>query len=279
MLPPMPTIPAGTPPVTPPTAVEQPAPAPLPPAPDDTVAPEATVPPAETAAPEESAAPEQPVAPEEPPAPEQPTAAEEPAVESPVSDEVPEPEISPEPEVTPELEEPAVLEPAALEQAEPARTPRAAVLSLLGLAVVVAILLALVTVRLSDRQGANSGQADVTSAASSAVATVLSYDYRHLSADFAAAEQLLTPSFRKQYDATTAKGVEPLESKYKAVSTASANAAGIVSLSGSRAVVLVFVQQTVTNTQLSAPRLDRSRVDVSLVKSGSRWLIDKLTPL
>ena len=42
---------------------------------------------------------------------------------------------------------------------------------------------------------------------------------------------------------------------------------------------IVLVQQTVTNTQLAAPRLDRSRVVVSLIKVGDRWLVDGLNPL
>jgi Mce-associated membrane protein len=150
---------------------------------------------------------------------------------------------------------------------------------MIALAVVVSVLLALVTNRLSDRQGAADPAGGVTAAATAAVTTVLSYDYRHLSADFAAADRLLTTAFRKQYDATTAKGVQPLATKYRAVSTASVTAAGLVSISGSKAVVLVFVQQTVTNSQLAAPRLDRTRIDVDLVRHGSTWLIDKLTPL
>jgi Mce-associated membrane protein len=119
----------------------------------------------------------------------------------------------------------------------------------------------------------------VVGAASSGVATILSYDYRHLDADFASAERLLTPHFRKQYDDTTAKGVKPLAAKYKAISSADVSAAGVVDAGHDRAVVLVFVNQTVTNSQLAAPRLDRSRIDVTLVRSNGRWLIDKLTTL
>jgi Mce-associated membrane protein len=48
---------------------------------------------------------------------------------------------------------------------------------------------------------------------------------------------------------------------------------------GDRASVLLFVSQTVTNSQLAAPRLDRSRISVTLLRSGSRWLIDKLNPI
>jgi Mce-associated membrane protein len=50
-------------------------------------------------------------------------------------------------------------------------------------------------------------------------------------------------------------------------------------LSTTRATVLVFVDQTVTNSQLKAPRLDRSRVEVTLVNSHGRWLINNLSPI
>jgi Mce-associated membrane protein len=52
-----------------------------------------------------------------------------------------------------------------------------------------------------------------------------------------------------------------------------------VSVGVDRVVVLVFVQQTATNSQLSAPRLDRSRVNVTMVRDGDRWLIDGMSPI
>jgi Mce-associated membrane protein len=120
---------------------------------------------------------------------------------------------------------------------------------------------------------------DALAAATTGVAAVLSYDYRTLAHDFTTAEALLTPKFRKQYVTTTGRAVQPLAAKYHAVSTADVTAAGVVQASASRAVVLVLVNQTVTNTQLAAPRLDRSRIDVVLVKRGGRWLIDRLNPI
>ena len=155
----------------------------------------------------------------------------------------------------------------------------AAVAVLAVLAVVTVALAGLVGARLSSANAVDSTRGDVVGAATSGVATVLSYDYRHLDTDFARAQGLLTPKFRKQYDDTTAKGVRPLATKYKAISSADVSAAGVVEAARDRAVVLVFVNQTVTNSQLSAPRLDRSRIKVSLVRSNGRWLIDKLTTL
>jgi len=149
------------------------------------------------------------------------------------------------------------------------------------IAVAASALTAVAAVRISHRHAIDQARREATAAASSGVATVLSYDYRHLSNDFSDAEALLTPGFRKQYMKTTAAAVQPLAAKYRATSTAVVppGAAGAVTVSPNRAVVLVFVDQTVTNSQLAAPRLDRARINVTLVRSGGRWLIDKLSPV
>jgi Mce-associated membrane protein len=145
--------------------------------------------------------------------------------------------------------------------------------------VVAVVLAALVGLRVSDHHDRDRASTGALAAATTGVATVLSYNYRSLDADFTKAEALLTPSFRKSYVSTTAKAVQPLAAKYQAVSTAQASAAGVITASAARATVLVFVSQQVTNTQLSAPRLDRSRIQVELVRSHGRWLINKLTPV
>jgi Mce-associated membrane protein len=154
-----------------------------------------------------------------------------------------------------------------------------AVAALVVLAVVAVVLAALVGLRVSDHHDRDRASTGALAAATTGVATVLSYNYRSLDADFTKAEALLTPSFRKSYVSTTAKAVQPLAAKYQAVSTAQASAAGVITASAARATVLVFVSQQVTNTQLSAPRLDRSRIQVELVRSHGRWLINKLTPV
>ena len=154
-----------------------------------------------------------------------------------------------------------------------------ALAALVVLAVVAAVLATLLSLRVSHNHEKNQAATAALAAATSGVASVLSYNYKSLDHDFATAEALLTPSFRKSYDATTAKTVQPLAAKYKAVSTAQVSAAGIIVATTSTAKVLVFVSQQVTNTQLSAPRLDRSRIVVDLVHTHGQWLINKLTPV
>ena len=157
---------------------------------------------------------------------------------------------------------------------------RLAVVAAVALLAVFAAALAAVAVqRVSHRHELDRARENAVGAATSGVATVLSYDYRHLASDFQRAEALLTPRFRKKYDETTAAAVKPLAAKYRAQSSAQVSAAGTVSVAVDRVVVLVFVDQTVTNSQLAAPRLDRSRIDVTLVRQGGRWLIDHLSPI
>ena len=154
--------------------------------------------------------------------------------------------------------------------------------TVVALAVAVAVVLAVVVTGLSHRtggQGSSASSAAAEKAATTGAQASLSYDYRHLSTDFAAAEKLMTPSFKANYANQTSHKVQAPAVKYHAVSVATVEGAGVASMTSSRATVLVFVDQTVRNTQLSAPRLDRSRVQVSLVRSGGKWLINNLSPL
>ncbi|MFI9585408.1 hypothetical protein ACIHCQ_26930 [Streptomyces sp. NPDC052236] len=81
---------------------------------------------------------------------------------------------------------------------------------------------------------------------------ILSYDYRRLDRDFAAARSRLTGSFRDEYQRTTATVVAPTAKKYQGVVKATvakppggeAPAASVVSASPDSAVVLLFVNRS-----------------------------------
>jgi Mce-associated membrane protein len=42
-----------------------------------------------------------------------------------------------------------------------------------------------------------------------------------------------------------------------------------------KAVVMVFVDQTVTNTKAPEPRIERSRMELTLVRDGGVWRLDQ----
>jgi len=251
--------------------------------------------PSEPVVPSEPVAPSEPVVPSEPPAP-------EPAEPAPFEPPAPFQPPAPVEPAAPPFQPPAPFQPepptaverielAPAEVAVPGRwtTPlaAAAAVSLIIFVLLAAALTTVTTVKLADKSkqvpcgpvGSGQQLAEV-SAAASGVKVVLSYDYRHLDADFAAAERLLTPAFRKKYVDTTDKGVKPLAVKYKAITSAEVTGAGLVSTTRGRCDhVLVLVQQTVTNSQLAQPRLDRARIDVSMLRVNDHWLINDLNPV
>jgi Mce-associated membrane protein len=175
----------------------------------------------------------------------------------------------------------------------PRRTPLVVVSAALAVALIA--LVGVVIWQVSSHHGSSSHQTAVAAsdagylagpaaiaaetAASNETKATLTYSYKNLAANFAAAEKGLTPAFSANYRSTTAQKVTPLATKYKATSTAIVSDAGVSAVSANTATVLLFVDQTVENSQLAHPRLDRSRIKVSMVNQGGRWLVSNLSPI
>jgi Mce-associated membrane protein len=103
------------------------------------------------------------------------------------------------------------------------------------------------------------------------------YDYRHLDQDFQTVTSHLAPSFRAQYQQTVAS-LKSLVVQYRGTATATVQGVGLASLDQARgtAVVLVFLDQKVTNSNLKAPRIDTNRLQITLQRTGSAWLMSDL---
>ncbi|MGW3147815.1 MULTISPECIES: hypothetical protein [Streptomyces] len=138
------------------------------------------------------------------------------------------------------------------------------------------------------REGVKAEQArgKVLAAAQQAAPVVLSYDYRHLSRDFAAARARLTGHFRDEYRKTTTTVVGPTARKYHGVvkatvatPTAGPPAASVISASADRAVVLLFVNQLTTSTQVSGSRMDLNRVRMTLTRTSDGWKVSAVDAL
>lgn len=146
-------------------------------------------------------------------------------------------------------------------------------------ALMVAVLAAGVIVsqwQLSDQRALASARDSATTAARAYAIDVASYDYQHLTRDFAAVEQESTPAFRKTFVQSSASLAKVL-GQYKAVAKGTVVASGVTSATTSKAVVVLFVNQTVTNTaQTSGSTPDNSRIQMTLVRPGSKWLISDL---
>jgi Mce-associated membrane protein len=203
--------------------------------------------------------------------------------------------------VEPVIVEPAVVEPvnaapvnAAPASAEPPetsdaadrvrRSPRVthwlaarkwAAAAILVIAVLAAALV-VTQLQLGRQNTLNGDRASAMSAARTYAVELGSYNYQHLSQDFDVVKSHSTPSFRASFTQSS-DALGSLLSKYHATATATAISAGVFSASGNEAVVLVFLNQQVTNTaKAGGASSDHSRVEITLINSGGRWLIDKV---
>ena len=146
------------------------------------------------------------------------------------------------------------------------------------MALVVAGLLSAVALARGDAARADelaTARAQALRAAQSFATALTTYDYRTLDRDFAAVRKRTTASFTTEYD-KAGSGLAEVIKKYHATSSGTVVASGVSEISPQRAVVLLFVDQKVSNTQLAQPRVDRNRMRLVLVHRNGQWLVSSV---
>jgi hypothetical protein len=99
------------------------------------------------------------------------------------------------------------------------------------------------------------------------------YRYDDLDSAFATTESHSVDPFLSQYRNETAQLRVTLMTA-KASSSATVVDAGLAAISDTTAVVDLFLNQTINNT--SGTHVDAQRVEMTLVRRGSQWLISKV---
>lgn len=130
---------------------------------------------------------------------------------------------------------------------------------------------------LPDRSAATGAAdlADAVRAAESAVVPVLSYDYRHLDDDRAAAVARMTDDFAKDYSKTFAL-IEQNAPETKAVVQVEVLASALASAGDDRVDVLLFVNRPTTNKKSTEAQVYRDQVTLKMVRKGGKWLVDDM---
>jgi len=128
----------------------------------------------------------------------------------------------------------------------------------------------------SIRDAQTAAMSSVLAAKEGTIA-LLSYTPETAQATLTAARDRLTGSFRDSYTSLTNDVVIPGAKQKRISATATVPAASSVSANPNRAVVLVFVDQSVIVGN-DAPSGTASTVQVTLDKIGDRWLISGFDP-
>ena len=145
--------------------------------------------------------------------------------------------------------------------------------------VILAGALVFTLLRVSDLNSKNSLRSSALRAASTYGLYLSSYDYKNLNGPnsaWAEVESHATAKFKQDFE-NTSSNLAKLLSQYNATATGKVVAVGISSVSGSRALALVFIDQTVTNTVQKPNSVTQPlRVELTLARQNGRWLIDAL---
>jgi len=108
------------------------------------------------------------------------------------------------------------------------------------------------------------------------VETLLSYDYSTFEDDLAAAEKVMTTSFKEDY-APTVEEIRDRAEQQKRSQEAQVSGVSVVDSSPDEVTTLVFVDTLSTTEGSTRQRLMQNRVNVTLVKQDDTWLVDDLS--
>jgi Mce-associated membrane protein len=115
--------------------------------------------------------------------------------------------------------------------------------------------------------------------ASEDAVALLSYTPESADKDLNAARERLTGEFKDAYTALTRQVVIPGAKEKRIAAVAKVNAAASVSATASHAVVLLYVNQTVTVGDGGTPTDTQPVVRVTLEKVDGRWLVSHFDPV
>ncbi len=144
------------------------------------------------------------------------------------------------------------------------------------LVVGLAVALACLVVAVAHNASADDARASALSSARQAVVNFTSFDYRHLDQQFAVVDKETTGEFRQQFTAQRDTIRKRLVASRAATRSTIVDAALEASTS-SEATAVVAMDQVITSGRLHQPVTSRQRVEVHLVRSGDRWLVDNVT--
>lgn len=146
---------------------------------------------------------------------------------------------------------------------------------LLCLALVTSLLFSAFLLLRGSGDGADRERQELVAVAETYAINLTTYDHARLDEDFARVMDVATGQFRTEYEVAQ-QSLRELIVKFQGKATGTVLSRAVVSLDGGKAEVLLFVDQTVTNSNADQPKIDRLRMRMGLEKQSGRWMISKM---
>ncbi|MFZ2175661.1 MAG: hypothetical protein WAW17_16810 [Rhodococcus sp. (in: high G+C Gram-positive bacteria)] len=157
---------------------------------------------------------------------------------------------------------------------------RALILTSLGvLALALTIASGTLTVKANHGLRLEDTRQQALAQATQLVPDILSYDFNTVDEHFTDSLEHLGGDFRTQFESVSKDVIIPSAKERQVITAATVVESSIVSASPDGATVLMFLNQSTTSTDNPAPKLDGSRVQVSLHRDGESWQITEMSPV
>ncbi|WP_327100695.1 hypothetical protein OIE68_19020 [Nocardia vinacea] len=153
--------------------------------------------------------------------------------------------------------------------------PRAAVGAITLVAVSASVLACVLGWKLHDRNEIDAAARQAASTAQTYAVTLTSIDSQNIDQNFAAVSSGATGEFKDTYTQSSNQ-LKALLVEHKAVSKGRIVDSSIKSATKDRVQVMLFIDQEVTNSVSPEPRIDRSRMVMTMQRVGERWLAGKV---
>ncbi|WP_433709325.1 hypothetical protein ACQP2U_22710 [Nocardia sp. CA-084685] len=155
-----------------------------------------------------------------------------------------------------------------------------ATLLVLGLLVGAGTVTTIVFARSAAEHGATvAATSAARESAQSRIPKVLSYDFNTIDTEFPAVAQNLTGKFRDDYAKLGTSVIIPAAHRDSIVTKATIVGASVVFADSDKVTLLLFLNQETTSTKYQGPRLDGSRIRVTMADAAGTWLISDMTPV
>ncbi|MGV9668193.1 hypothetical protein [Nocardia niigatensis] len=131
----------------------------------------------------------------------------------------------------------------------------------------------------SDHRAVTTSVREARDSAQSRVPKVLSYDFDTVDSELPTATKNLTGKFHDDFAKLGTSVIIPAAHRDSIITKATIVGTAVASAGRDEVTLLLFLNQETTSTKYQGPRLDGSRVRVTMARDAGTWLISDITPV
>jgi Mce-associated membrane protein len=131
-----------------------------------------------------------------------------------------------------------------------------------------------------ETRGEQAARDELSPLAQKQIPTVFTYDYKTVERTLTDAYSMLTPDYRREFEARANSDIIPQARQREVVSQANVVGVGVMDAHRNSGSVMVYMNRTVSDkSSRDQPIYDGARLRVEYKRIDGKWLINYITPI